>query len=904
MLESVFEPWVWVAIAFVLGAMMVWLFRSCQAADAEARREAFAGEPLAGDADPAPAGSAAAPGPSAAEKELAALTSAIADLKDRNSALEAQLREAREEAVTLLSAQADAPAPTPAEATAFHAAPNVPMRFAQGVDLSEADGSALRYRIWLLGSRLERLIADAHAGQAVDWSLAAADLDKATAPALPIAATAAAGPAPETEDRTPQLEAQNAELQRELSRLRFERWRGEDAPAPLAAVQAGGEAETLRAQAQTLRARVATLEETIAGLRSAAPNIAPVGAATLATAAADNGKAEAAFDDANALRVKLAQSEAALRAMRAEHAAALKAAAAEPAPLAAPPAETAASDLAAQTLRAENASLRSRLWTSEWRIGELRQAVEAGGGPNVAEELAQAKEEVASLRSRLLTAEYQIREASEARPDAEAADPRLTAQIETLRERLRQVEAERDAGAGDGSAEAADLRRERDALRARAALAEAELEKLKGQPGAATSFANVADVLDVDDGSIAPEGQNAGGLDIDKPLSGAEAAALELIESDAFVADETSRPAGLLAAPNAGAPDDLKQINGVGPRLEDLLNELGVFYFRQIAEFSPSDIAWIDRRLSFKGRIVRDRWLPQAQALVRETGAVVPEPRTAAAFVGAPAATVDLAGDLGPQGAAPVESPLSGAEAAALELIEGGGAGAAGSQPADLLDGPTRGQADPLDEIHGVGPRVATLLNELGIYYFDQLAALGPGGLAWLDTRLSLQGRVIRDRWSPQAARFAAQRAPQAQDAPDAPGAPPAPARPADRLAAKPTPAPAAATALPTSDSYTAVEEEALRLLEAGFSVDGAPRPSGLIDAATSGPADDLKNIKGVGPKLEALLNDLGLFYYRQIAEFSASDVAWLDTKLRFNGRIVRDRWVAQAVELLRRKGG
>lgn len=64
------------------------------------------------------------------------------------------------------------------------------------------------------------------------------------------------------------------------------------------------------------------------------------------------------------------------------------------------------------------------------------------------------------------------------------------------------------------------------------------------------------------------------------------------------------------------APDDLKRISGVGPKLEALLNSLGVYQFEQIARFSADDIAWVDQHLgSFKGRIARDDWVAQAQEL-------------------------------------------------------------------------------------------------------------------------------------------------------------------------------------------------------------------------------------------------------------------------------------------------
>ncbi|MEM7090853.1 MAG: NADH-quinone oxidoreductase subunit NuoE, partial [Pseudomonadota bacterium] len=64
-----------------------------------------------------------------------------------------------------------------------------------------------------------------------------------------------------------------------------------------------------------------------------------------------------------------------------------------------------------------------------------------------------------------------------------------------------------------------------------------------------------------------------------------------------------------------GNPDDLKLLKGVGPKLEQTLNELGFYHFDQIAAWTPVHIAWVDARLKFKGRIERDGWIEQAAKL-------------------------------------------------------------------------------------------------------------------------------------------------------------------------------------------------------------------------------------------------------------------------------------------------
>ena len=64
---------------------------------------------------------------------------------------------------------------------------------------------------------------------------------------------------------------------------------------------------------------------------------------------------------------------------------------------------------------------------------------------------------------------------------------------------------------------------------------------------------------------------------------------------------------------------------------------------------------------------------------------------------------------------------------------------------------------------------------------------------------------------------------------------------------------------------------------------------------ATETGADDLTRIKGVGPKLVALLGSIGITRYHQIAAWSEADIARIDPQLgAFQGRIVRDDWVGQ----------
>lgn len=75
-------------------------------------------------------------------------------------------------------------------------------------------------------------------------------------------------------------------------------------------------------------------------------------------------------------------------------------------------------------------------------------------------------------------------------------------------------------------------------------------------------------------------------------------------------------------------------------------------------------------------------------------------------------------------------------------------------------------------------------------------------------------------------------------------------------------------------------------------------KPTGL-DAPRGGQADDLKRVKGIGPKLEKLCNSMGFWHFDQIAAWKAEEIAWVDQNLEgFKGRVTRDEWVSQAKAL------
>jgi NADH-quinone oxidoreductase subunit E len=79
----------------------------------------------------------------------------------------------------------------------------------------------------------------------------------------------------------------------------------------------------------------------------------------------------------------------------------------------------------------------------------------------------------------------------------------------------------------------------------------------------------------------------------------------------------------------------------------------------------------------------------------------------------------------------------------------------------------------------------------------------------------------------------------------------------------------------------------------------GAGKKPKVRTAARKSGADDLKLIKGVGPKLEGLLNSMGFYHFDQVSSWGADEVSWVDQNLEgFKGRVSRDNWVPQAAAL------
>jgi NADH-quinone oxidoreductase subunit E len=90
---------------------------------------------------------------------------------------------------------------------------------------------------------------------------------------------------------------------------------------------------------------------------------------------------------------------------------------------------------------------------------------------------------------------------------------------------------------------------------------------------------------------------------------------LAVVADKAEPVAKTKTVAAAKPAARGKKADDLKQISGIGPKLQQVLNAKGVRMLSEIAGWSDADVARLDAEFGFDGRIVRDGWVAQAKAL-------------------------------------------------------------------------------------------------------------------------------------------------------------------------------------------------------------------------------------------------------------------------------------------------
>lgn len=88
---------------------------------------------------------------------------------------------------------------------------------------------------------------------------------------------------------------------------------------------------------------------------------------------------------------------------------------------------------------------------------------------------------------------------------------------------------------------------------------------------------------------------------------------VEVVPVATATVDESWKPQGFANAPSDA--DDLKRIKGIGSVIEETLNDLGIYQFKQISSWEANNVSWVENFLAFPGRITRENWIEQSKTL-------------------------------------------------------------------------------------------------------------------------------------------------------------------------------------------------------------------------------------------------------------------------------------------------
>lgn len=287
--------------------------------------------------------------------------------------------------------------------------------------------------------------------------------------------------------------------------------------------------------------------------------------------------------------------------------------------------------------------------------------------------------------------------------------------------------------------------------------------------------------------------------------------------------------------------DPLRLIKGVGPRVERSLNELGVFRFKQIANWSKQEDQNFTKRLeNHETRIGRDRWISQAKELWP-----LFETENASPFL-APE-EVDHESK--------ILSEFTGEDVKADPIL-----GIVFREPPELVD--------ELHRINGIGPLIVEGLHQLGIFRYKQIAAWSRLNVIKIGEKVERTAeRISNERWIPQAKRYHW-----------------------EVYSANPE----WGSANPTLSDYS-------RKIERNYAKENvrADGDLGVIYKAPPEHIDDLTQVFGISAEYADKLNMLGIWKFRQIADWSEANVRAFATKLGIERqRIYLEEWIPQAWKL------
>ena len=237
-------------------------------------------------------------------------------------------------------------------------------------------------------------------------------------------------------------------------------------------------------------------------------------------------------------------------------------------------------------------SARAEIQSKEQLLGQLETESKKASNDheNLKNAMVRLEEEAARLRDANRKFEREASEFGSHRSFSERRDSDREGTIAALRRALK-----------DRTAELTVLEEERDRLN----------EELVAQSGSQSNL----------ESSRAQAGDRI--ADLEKKLHNRELNLNQAKDSVAFLKQENMRLGEAIAALRSAnekrkAVDDLKRIRGIGPKMEESLNRVGIYSFAQVADLRDEEIeALADKLQTFPKRIKSDRWVPQAQRLLQ-----------------------------------------------------------------------------------------------------------------------------------------------------------------------------------------------------------------------------------------------------------------------------------------------
>jgi predicted flap endonuclease-1-like 5' DNA nuclease len=385
------------------------------------------------------------------------------------------------------------------------------------------------------------------------------------------------------------------------------------------------------------------------------------------------------------------------------------------------------------------------------KAAEERLAAEARAAEEARAAAAAKAVEDARLAVEAKAAELaRVAAAAKAAEDKAAAEERLATEAKAVEEARAAAAAK---AAEDKAAEeerrATEAKAAEEARVAEAAKKAAEDARLAAEAKAAEQARLAAAVKAVQQERRATEAKAAEETRVAAAAKAAQDKASEepAVAATTAPADEVhpgSKPQGI-AAPAEGEADDLKLIKGIGPKNEKACHALGIYQFRQIADWTAEEAIWVGHHIAFPGRIEREHWIAQAKLLA--SGGETEHSRA----VKSGAIAIDDKADepLDPAAAEMLGQSLPEQAAA----VDGEGKHP-GRRPYGLAT--ALGKADNLKRIRGIGPQNEGRLHGLGIWHFSQIAAWTDENVKWVGSYLAFSGRIHRENWVAQARDLAA----------------------------------------------------------------------------------------------------------------------------------------------------